>query len=63
MGQFRPLPGSNPFLGSQNRLERIAEYRVEMVCDELLISAVVDALKIAHPYEEPAYEVYKVYPL
>jgi hypothetical protein len=39
-------------------LEAVAEYRVEMVCEDALIKAVVLALRRAHPYEEPAYDVY-----
>jgi len=56
-GQFRPLAGSNPFLGSQDQLEAVEEYRVEMVCEEALIAAAVKALREVHPYEEPAYDV------
>ena len=56
-GQFRPLSGSNPHIGQMDKLEIVAEYRVEIVCEEQLIKAVVAALKQAHPYETPAYEV------
>ena len=56
-GQFRPLAGSQPFLGEQDAVEVVAEYKVEMVCDEQHIAAVVDGLKQAHPYETPAYDV------
>ena len=59
-GQFRPLPGSNPFVGEQAQLETVKEYKVEMVCDETIISAAVAALKLAHPYEEPAYDVIRL---
>ncbi|WP_178861117.1 Nif3-like dinuclear metal center hexameric protein [Thiomicrorhabdus cannonii] len=57
-GQFRPLEGSRPFIGSQNEVERVEEYKVEMVCEDALIAAAVSALLKAHPYETPAYEVY-----
>lgn len=57
-GQFRPMDGSSPFLGQQGVVEVVSEYRVEMVCEDSLIREVVRALKSAHPYEEPAYEVY-----
>lgn len=59
-GQFEALPGTNPFIGQQNQLEIVAEYQVEMVCADQYIHAVVDALKAAHPYEEPAYAVWKI---
>ena len=56
-GQFRPLAGSRPTLGRQDELERVCEYRVEMVCAADCIGAAVRALKDAHPYEEPAWHV------
>jgi hypothetical protein len=38
----------------------VSEYRVEMVCCDDVISAAVSALKEAHPYEEPAYDVWRL---
>ncbi len=59
-GQFRPLSGANPYIGQPHELERVSEYRVEMVCiDELIRDAVV-ALRAAHPYEEPAFDVWRL---
>ncbi len=58
-GQFRPLAGSHPFLGQPNQVERVAEYRVEMICVQENIKKAITALKLAHPYEEPAYIVSK----
>ncbi|OZB15172.1 MAG: NGG1p interacting factor NIF3 [Marinobacter sp. 34-60-7] len=59
-GQFRPLTGSDPFLGQQGRLETVREFKVELVCDDGRIHDAIAALKRAHPYEEPAYEVYRL---
>ncbi len=59
-GQFRPLAGANPFIGRQEELSRVDEYRVEMVCADDCIHAAVAALREAHPYEEPAYDVWKL---
>ena len=59
-GQFRPLAGSDPFIGRCGETERVVEYRVELVCDDQLIGAAVAALKQAHPYEEPAYDVWRL---
>lgn len=56
-GQFRPLAGSSPFLGRQGEIEQVDEYRVELVCEDRLIGEVVTAMKAAHPYEEPAWDV------
>ncbi len=59
-GQFRPLEGSSPFIGEQDRIEAVAEYRIEMVCADELIKDAVAAMKNSHPYEEPAYDVWKL---
>lgn len=59
-GQFMPMAGSNPHLGSQDKLEKVAEWRVEMVVKTSMIAEVVEALKQAHPYETPAYDVLEV---
>lgn len=59
-GQFRPMASAQPFIGTAGSLETLSEYRVELVCDDAHIRAAIVALKAAHPYEEPAYEVYKL---
>jgi len=59
-GQFRPLSGSDPFLGETGVLEKVEELKIELVCEDELICSAVAALKKAHPYEEPAYEVLKL---
>lgn len=60
IGQFQPLAGSQPHIGKPHQLEKVNEWRVEMVVSEDNISAVIKALKQAHPYETPAYDVIKV---
>lgn len=57
VGQFRPLEGSQPFIGSYCTVERVAEYRVELLCEAVYLTAAVEALIAAHPYEEPAFDV------
>ena len=59
-GQFRPSAGAIPFIGLEGQLKSLPEYRVEMVCADDFISAVVVALRAAHPYEEPAYDVWRL---
>ena len=59
-GQFRPGEGSDPHLGSLGEVERVAEYRVEMVVADEFVDAVVAALRAAHPYEEPAFDLIRV---
>ena len=60
VGQFRPLAGANPFIGTVGAVEQVEEYKVEMVCADAHIKAVVAAMKAAHPYETPAYDVCKL---
>ena len=59
-GQFRPLAGSQAFIGQLNKLEQVTEYRVEMVCADAFIRAAVKALRLTHPYEEPAIDVWQL---
>ena len=59
-GQFRPLEGSSPYIGEQGNIETVAEFRIEMVCDDDRIEDAIAALKRSHPYEEPAYDVWKL---
>ena len=56
-GQFKPLSGSQPHIGQQQVLEQVSEWRVEMVVATDKLAAVIKALKQAHPYETPAYDV------
>ncbi len=59
-GQFRPLADSNPHTGTQGKLEIIDEWRIETVVDDKHIQAVITALKKAHPFETPAFDVIKM---
>ena len=60
VGQFCPQENSDPYLGTIDKLESVTEYKIEMVCKEECVKATVAALKLAHPYEEPAYSVIKL---
>ncbi|MCK0537819.1 NGG1p interacting factor NIF3 [Alcanivorax quisquiliarum] len=62
-GQFRPLDGSRPFIGQQGEIERVPEYRVEMICEENALRPALAALRLAHPYEEPAIDLWPLAPL
>jgi hypothetical protein len=59
-GQFRPLDGSQPFIGQAGEVEQVQEWKVELVVSDELIRQVVAALKNSHPYEVPAYDVWKL---
>lgn len=61
-GQFRPQAGAHPHTGHVGVLEKVDEFRVEMVVTEEHVRAAVAAMKLAHPYEEPAYAVIRLEP-
>jgi hypothetical protein len=57
-GTFRALPGANPSVGEIGEEEHVPELRLETVFPADAHEAVVAALRRAHPYEEPAFDVY-----
>lgn len=57
-GTFKPHEGTQPFIGTTGKLERVQEIRLETVVTEEKITQVVDAMLQAHPYEEVAYDLY-----
>ena len=59
-GQFRPLEGSQPFIGQTGAVEKVDEYRVEMVCADERVDDALAALRAVHPYEEPAFDLWKL---
>lgn len=59
-GTFLPLEGTNPYIGSQDKLEFVDEIKIETILPEHKLARVVAAMIEAHPYEEPAYDVYPV---
>ena len=59
-GTFLGGEGASPAVGEAGRLEEVAEWRLEMVATGDVIEQVVAALKAAHPYEEVAYDVYRL---
>lgn len=59
-GQFMPLEGSNPFIGSAGGLETVAELKIETVCQPKNIDAVIAVLREVHPYETPAFQYWLV---
>ncbi len=59
-GQFRALQGANPFLGEIEKIEKVQEYKVEMICNDEIIQRAVARLKEVHPYEEVAYDIIRL---
>jgi hypothetical protein len=57
-GTFLGGEGTNPSLGEAGREQRVAELRLETVFPEEKQEDVIAAMRRAHPYEEPAFDVY-----
>jgi dinuclear metal center YbgI/SA1388 family protein len=56
-GRFRPLDGAHPAIGQVGQAEVVEEVRIETVCQRSRRGAAVASMRVAHPYEEPAYDV------
>ncbi len=59
LGQFRASEMANPTIGEKGLLEKVDELKVEMVCEDVFIREAVESMIKAHPYEEPAYQVFQ----
>lgn len=57
-GTFKPGEGTAPYIGSQGKLERVEEVRIETVVPQSLRGRVIQAMLKQHPYEEVAYDLY-----
>ncbi|RYF12688.1 MAG: Nif3-like dinuclear metal center hexameric protein [Deltaproteobacteria bacterium] len=60
MATFLPGADSHPAVGQPGELCRPAEVRLEVVVPEACLQAVGDAVRGAHPYEEPVFDVYRL---
>lgn len=59
-GRFRPGEGAHPNIGKVGRLEEVSEERIEVTCNRDVFKEVIEAIKKAHPYEEPVIDVYSL---
>ena len=60
IGRFMPQKGANPAIGQVGSLEQVEEERIEVICERAIAKAVVEAIREAHSYEEPAIDVYSL---
>ena len=60
-GTFTPLAGATPFIGTVGALEKVREYRLEILLDRLKLPQALKSLIEVHPYEEPAYDIYPLH--
>lgn len=56
-GRFLPAEGANPAIGQVGQLEEVAEEKIEIICDEEHLQAIIQAIRDNHSYEEPAIDV------
>jgi dinuclear metal center YbgI/SA1388 family protein len=61
-GTFFGTEATNPVVGQKGRREEVPEWRLEVVVPERQLAAVLRAMRQAHSYEEPAYDVYPLHP-
>ncbi|WP_442594983.1 Nif3-like dinuclear metal center hexameric protein [Neobacillus sp. D3-1R] len=59
-GRFLPGEQANPFIGQKGKLEEVEEIRIETIYPEQLEKKILSAMLKAHPYEEVAYDIYRL---
>ncbi|MCX7746218.1 MAG: Nif3-like dinuclear metal center hexameric protein [Clostridia bacterium] len=59
-GTFKPLEGTNPYVGAEGSLEKVEEIKIETLSTKDKLQGVLNAMHEAHPYEEVAYDVYSL---
>ncbi len=57
-GTFFGSDTTHPSVGEKGRREEVSEWRLEAICPDGALAAILAALRRAHSYEEPAYDVY-----
>jgi dinuclear metal center YbgI/SA1388 family protein len=57
-GTFRGQEGSDPFVGTPGEMHQEPETRMETIIPSHLLNRVIQAMLMAHPYEEVAYDIY-----
>jgi len=57
---FRPLQGSTPYIGQEGVLQEVEEYRLETILPKVQLENVLPKMLKAHPYEEAAYDLYRL---
>ncbi|KKW41636.1 MAG: hypothetical protein UY92_C0015G0048 [Candidatus Magasanikbacteria bacterium GW2011_GWA2_56_11] len=56
-GRFKPEKGARPAVGEIGRLESVEEEVIETICPKDILEKVLQAVRQAHPYEEPAIDI------
>ncbi|QEK12340.1 Nif3-like dinuclear metal center hexameric protein [Crassaminicella thermophila] len=61
IGTFKPLEGTNPFIGSKGKIEKVSEYKLETIVAKEKLNNAIKKMLEAHPYEEVAYDIIPLY--
>lgn len=63
IGRYKPTKGAKPAIGKVGRLESVEEEKIEAIAPKEKYKEIIEKLKDAHPYEEPAIEAFDlIYP-
>lgn len=57
-GRFLPHEGAHPAIGTVGKYEEVPEERIEWTCEHAAAKKIIEAIRAAHPYEEPVIDVY-----
>lgn len=59
-GTFKPLEGTDPFIGEKDEIAYVKETKIETVVKEEDVERAIHVVKNSHPYEEVAYDIYQL---
>lgn len=60
VGRFRGNENSNPAVGESGKYESVEEERIEVLVSRTILKEVIEKVRVVHPYEEMAFDVYTV---
>jgi len=61
IGSYRPTSGARPLVGEVGQMEHVNEQRLEMLVPGAAVDQVIEALKLHHPYDEVAFDLYQTF--
>lgn len=61
IGRFKPSENATPTIGTVGNFEEVEEERIEFPCEEDKLQQVLEAIKMAHSYEEPVIDVFELF--
>lgn len=60
IGSFKPLENTNPYIGNIGEVELVEEVKIETIVPQRILGGVISSMIKSHPYEEVAYDIYKL---